>query len=82
MLLLLLLDSQNGLNARDSTLDNDFSLWSIHTCNLLCKIRHVVVVLFHLPIAVEVSKVPPGFELMIIPGTNFNQLSRAHERYS
>jgi len=49
-LLLLLLDSQNGLNVPDSMLDNDLSIWSIHTSNLLWKIRHVVVVLFHLPI--------------------------------
>jgi len=79
--LLLLLDSQNGLNAQDSTLDNDFSLWSIHTtCNLLCKIRHVVVVLFAY---CSVSKVPPGFEfeLMIITGINFSRLSRVHEQY-
>jgi len=45
----LLLDSPNGLSVPYSTLDNDFSLWSIHTSNLLWKIRHVVV-LFHLPI--------------------------------
>ena len=50
LLLLLLLDSQNGLNVPDSMPDNDLSIWSIYTSNLPWKITHVVVVLFHLPI--------------------------------
>jgi len=33
----MLLDSQSGPNAPDSTLDIDFSLWFIHTCSLFWK---------------------------------------------
>ena len=76
---LLLLDSQNGLNVPDTTLDNDFSLWSIHTSNLLeNQTRCCCFVSFACCI---VSKAPPGFETMIIPGTYFNRLSRAYKRY-